>query len=187
MCLLVGRILCDTVHLEFRLTFCLKVTGSVGQYITKSLLASGKHKVSAITRADSTSKLPDGVIAKKVNYDDQSSLVEALKGQQVLIITLAVTAPPDTQSKLVEAAAAAKVPFVFPNEWGFDRDAEFEGVLGGMVARMKGIRDQISSLGVSWIAIVCGFWYEFSLAGSEYRYGFDFHNKKVIFFDYGTT
>ena len=162
-------------------------TGSIGSYITKSLLATGKHTVSALTRIDGTSKIPDGVIAKKVDYNNHSSLVEALKGQQVLIITLGVMAPPDTHSKLVEAAAAAKVPLVIPNNWGFDKDVTLDGPLGGMLAKMDQDRKLISSLGMTWIAFTCGFWYEFSLSGSEYRYGFDFANKKVTFFDDGET
>ena len=55
-----------------------------------------------------------------VDYNDPSSLSSALNGMDVLIITMAVTAPPDTQAKLIHAAANAKVPWVFPNEWGLD-------------------------------------------------------------------
>ena len=38
-----------------------------------------------------------------------------------------------------------------------------------------------------WIGVACGFWYEFSLAGTEARYGFDFNKKEVTFFDDGKT
>ncbi|CAF3802094.1 unnamed protein product [Adineta steineri] len=92
--------------------------GQVGKFIVDELLKIGKHKITAITREDSTSKMPPGVEVKKVNYDDPSSLVEALKGQEVLIITMAVTAPKEQQTKLIEAAAAANVPWVLPNEYG---------------------------------------------------------------------
>ena len=131
--------------------------------------------------------MPEGVITKKVNYDDQSSLVEALKGQEVLIITMGVMAPPDSQIKLIDAAATAGVSYILPNEWGFDGDMEVEGVLGGIKQRSQKAREHIESLGTSWIGLVCGFWYEFSLAGSEYRYGFDFSKKKLVFIDDGTT
>ncbi|CAF1274666.1 unnamed protein product [Adineta steineri] len=94
--------------------------GQVGKFIVDELLKIGKHKITAITREDSTSKMPPGVEVKKVNYDDPSSLVEALKGQEVLIITMAVTAPKEQQTKLIEAAAAANVPWVLPNEYGGD-------------------------------------------------------------------
>lgn len=48
--------------------------GSVGRYLVEELVKTGKHKVTAITRSDSTSKPPAGVEVKKVNYDDQDSL-----------------------------------------------------------------------------------------------------------------
>lgn len=35
--------------------------------------------------------------------------------------------------------------------------------------------------------MACGFWYEFSLGGTADRYGFDFQERSVTFFDDGTT
>ena len=152
------------------------------------MLKIGKHKITALTRADSTSKLPPGVEVKKVNYDDPSSLIEALKGQEALIITMAATAPPEQQTKLIEAAAAANVPWVLPNEFGGDPtevEMQKDNFLG---ERKTKYRDQIEKLGKSsWIGIVCNFWYEFSLGGGSSRYGFDFKNRTVTFFDDGNT
>lgn len=48
--------------------------GRVGKYIIEELVKTGKHKLSAITRADSMSKVPVGVEVKKVDYDDHASL-----------------------------------------------------------------------------------------------------------------
>jgi len=154
----------------------------------EELLKTTKHKVTAITRENSTSKLADGVLIKKVNYDNQSSLIEALQGQDALIITISVMAPPDEQTKLIEAAAAANVPWILPNEFGGDTlnlEMAKDTFLG--VAKAK-YRDHIEKLGKSsWIAITCGFWYEFSLAGGPYRYGFDFKNRTVTLFDEGNV
>lgn len=159
----------------------------MGKHITESLLAGGKHKITAITRADSTNKVPEGVSTKKVNYEDESSLVSALKGQEVLIITMGVMAPPDTQAKLINAAAKAGVTYILPNEWGFDHAIKLEGVLAGLEERSLKARQLIESHGMTWIGVTCGFWYEFSLAGSQWRYGFDFPNKTLVFFDDGTA
>lgn len=171
-----------------RTTNISQAGGQVGKYVAEELVATGKFNVTAITRADSTSSIPSGLTKVNVDYEDPSSLSSALEGMDVLIITLAVTVPRDTQSKLIKAAAAAKVPWVFPNEWGLDqRDSPFtkETIIGtGIVA----VRDEITSLGVSaWIAVVCGFWYEYSLSFSPVSYGFDFANKKVTFYDDGNT
>ena len=92
--------------------------GRSGGFITEALLKTGKHTVTAITRPDSSNKIPDGVHSiKKANYDDHSQLVEALKGQEVLIVTMSVFAPPESQFKLIDAAAEAGVKWVMPNEW----------------------------------------------------------------------
>jgi len=144
--------------------------------------------VTAITRANSSNKLPSGVKSVTVNYDDESSLVSALKGQQFLIITMSVMAPGDTQSKLVRAAAKAGVPYVMPNWYGGDfmNEELSQSTRLGLTARA--IVDEIQSLGVStWVMLACSFWYEFSLAGGEIRYGFDFHGKAVTFYDDGDT
>lgn len=105
----------------------------------------------------------------------------------MLIITMSVTAPPDQETALITAAASAGVKWIFPNEWGFDnanpallRDVAFVG------ERLAKHRKLIEDLGVSnWIAVTCGFWYEYSLAGTEWRYGFDFKEKRVTFYGDG--
>lgn len=152
------------------------------------MLKNGKHKITAITRETSTNKIPEGVNVKQVNYDDQSSLVEALKGQDALVITMGVTAPPDQQKKLIEAAAAANVPWVIPNEFGGDGLNEEAGKESLIGPPKKEIREYIEKLGKSsWIGIACGFWYEFSLGGGPDRYGFDLKNHTATFFDDGNT
>ena len=97
-------------------------------------------------------------------------------------------APPEQQTKLIEAAAAANVPWVLPNEFGFD-PTEVEMQKDNFFGEQKvKYRDQIEKLGKSsWIGIVCNFWYEFSLSGGSSRYGFDFKNRTVTFFDEGNT
>lgn len=162
--------------------------GQVGKFIVDELLKIGKHKITVITREDSISKIPSGVEVKRVNYNDPSTLVEALKGQDALIITMGVTAPPDQQTKLIDAAAAAKVPWILPNEFGGDPD-ELEMQKDSLIGEPKAkYREYIEKLGKSsWIGIVCSFWYEYSLAGSSARYGFDFQNRTVTFYDDGST
>jgi len=162
----------------------------VGKYMAEALVATGKHNVFALTRAESTSKIPSGVHSVPVNYDEHSSLVSALKDHKIqfLIITMSVMAPRDTQSKLITAAANAGVPYVMPNSYGSDYTNEKlgEDVKLGLAA--KAAVNEIEKLGVSkFIFLACSFWYEFSLAGGEVRYGFDFLDKHVTFYDDGNT
>ncbi|CAF9921760.1 MAG: hypothetical protein GOMPHAMPRED_002388 [Gomphillus americanus] len=164
--------------------------GRVGGPFARSLLETGKHTVTAITREDSTSgaKLPEGVHVVKVNYDNEESVVSALKGQEVLIITLSVQTPKDTQAKLISAAAKAGVPYLFHNAYGGDITAEQVNKDTGLAEAEAATRKQIEDLGVSkWIAFCCGFWYEWSLPMGTDLYGFDIKNREVIFFDDGET
>jgi hypothetical protein len=73
-----------------------------------------------VTRADSKSSLPAGLAKVAVDYSNHAQLVEALRGQDALVITMASTAPDgaDVQAQLFKAAAEAKVSWVLPSEWG---------------------------------------------------------------------
>lgn len=167
------------------------IGGHVGRFIAESLIERNKHRVTAITRTGSTNKVLSGVYyVKKVDYDDHGSLVQALEGQDVLIITMAVTAPPDSQKKLIDAAIEAGVSYVMPNEWGIDLSKIEAAKDTNLYDSLTSIRQYIEKAGAGktkWIVLSCGFWYEHSLAGTEARYGFDFDEKTVTFYDEGRT
>ncbi|KAF4983912.1 hypothetical protein FZEAL_789 [Fusarium zealandicum] len=164
--------------------------GSVGQYLAKALAETGKHQVTAITRVGSTSKIPSGINTVSVDYEDEDSVVAALKGQQFLAISMSVTAAPGTQEKIIKAAAKAGVPWIMPNCFGIDitnASLAKENLTGQSV--MPGIK-AIEETGVSsWVAMCCSYWYEFSVAQGPQWYGFDFSNnqKKITFYDDGMT
>jgi hypothetical protein len=88
--------------------------------MTEALLETGQHTVTAITRTFSSTKFPEGVIVKKVDYEQPATLVEALRGQDALIITLSGHTPKDTQAQLINAAGEAGVAWILPNEWSPD-------------------------------------------------------------------
>ncbi|TVY40871.1 Quinone oxidoreductase [Lachnellula subtilissima] len=161
--------------------------GNIGKYFAEELIKTGKHTVTALTRADSKSTVPEGVKIAQINYDDEDSLVSALKGQQFLVITMGVRAPADTQIKIVKAAAKAGVPYIMPNIFGYDITNE-KLAKEYLYSSASKICDDIKSLGVSsYVAMCCGFWYEWSLALGPAHFGFDFKDKKVTFFDDGKT
>ncbi|KAK4543266.1 hypothetical protein LTR36_005816 [Oleoguttula mirabilis] len=161
--------------------------GRIGGQIVEALVKQGKHKVTAITRPDSTSSMPAGLHdIKKADYSDHDSLVKALSGQDFLIITMGIMAAKDSQQKLVDAAKEAGIKYIMPNEWGMDvaqnEQLGNDTMLGpGHLA----MREYIEKAGLTWISMACGFWYEFSLSGAEMRYGFDFKEKKVTLFNDG--
>lgn len=100
---------------------------------------------------------------------------------------MAPTAPRDSHSKLVQAAAEAGVPYVMPNGYGGDIENVKLGeeTLLGPVAKAN--RDEIERLGMQWVTVCCGFWYDYSLAGGEARFGFDFDKRALTIYDDGNT
>ncbi|KAJ5805166.1 hypothetical protein N7474_011053 [Penicillium riverlandense] len=161
--------------------------GNIGSVLTEGLLNNGKHTITALTRADSQSKLPDGVIAKKVDYNDIPSLVEVLIGQDALIITLNGYTSKEVDKNLIHAAAEAGVKWIVPNEWAPDTANKELAADVFVFQPHEGIRQLIVDLGKSsYIALATGFWYEWSLAIPA-AYGLDFANRSMTFFDEGET
>jgi hypothetical protein len=152
--------------------------------MTKALVEGGKHTVTAITRHDSTNALPEGVIRKNIDYSKPETVVEALKGQDVLVIT----SPPSTEITLIDAAAKAGVQWVLPNAWGSDTSNEvlLEVVRGVPGFEKDKILAYLNEKGISHISVVTNFWYEWSLA-FQAGFGFDIPKKDVVLFDEGTV
>ena len=63
--------------------------------------------------------MPAGATVVKVDYDVEDSLVIALRGHQALIVTMNVDAGASGTFKIIEAAAKAKIEWIFPNEFGY--------------------------------------------------------------------
>jgi len=158
--------------------------------MAEALVATGKHTVTALTRPDSTSPIPAGVKSVTVDYANKESLVAALRGQDALIITIAVTTSSTVHSRLVEAAAAAGVPWILPNGWSIDSTGSIDPNLTQDVRsfELQPIqRAHISSLGVSsYISASTGFWYEWSVSLTA-GFGFDFSSRTATFYDDGKT
>lgn len=121
----------------------------------------------------------------KTDYS-HDSLVAALKGQDILIISLAVTAPRDLEAKIIEAAADAGVPWVIPNDWGYDLHTG--GTFGDDVLLGPARKAAVALLeqkGIKWTGIGGGFWYEYSLGAGDFSFGIDVAAKTVSLFDDG--
>jgi hypothetical protein len=158
-------------------------SGTIGSHIVSALLAKKIFTVTAISRSESKGTFPGGVKKESVNYDNPDTVVAALKGKHALIITMAVNAAKDTQAKLIRAAAEAGVQWIVPNEFGMynTEEAQKDTVGDGKIKD----RQLIESLGLSYIGMTCGFWYEHSLSSPE-LYGFDIAQRKATLFDDGT-
>lgn len=74
-----------------------------------------------------------------------------------------------------------------PNGYGGDIEniKLGEDTMLGPVAKAN--RDEIEKLGMQWITVCCGFWYDYSLAGGDARFGFDFDKRSLTLYDDGNT
>ncbi|KAI5465035.1 hypothetical protein BGZ63DRAFT_504226 [Mariannaea sp. PMI_226] len=159
-------------------------TGRIGGFFAKSLAETGKHTITALTREGSNGTVPEGVAAVNVDYDNEESLVEALKGQQFLIITLGARVPEDVHNKITAAAAKAGVPYVMPNSYGYpatedtiEENDHFGKTILGRASQIKGVSVPVQ--------LSCGYWYEWSLALGDFWFGINIRDRRVTFFDDG--
>ncbi|QIW98656.1 hypothetical protein AMS68_004174 [Peltaster fructicola] len=93
-------------------------TGALGAAVMSELVKAG-FQITALTRDASTAKVPAGVKAVTVNYDDLSSIRAALKGQDAIVSTLGSQGL-NQQELLVQAAIAEGVQRIIPSEFGSD-------------------------------------------------------------------
>jgi len=161
--------------------------GRIGKEIATALLKTGQHSVRALTRAGSTTSLPEGVEVAEIDYADESTIVSALKNIDFLVITLSTMVPAGTHSKLVRGAAAAGTKYVMPNSYGPDPANEdlMEKTLLGKASKADAA--EIQELGMRRVVLSCSFWYEWSLGCGPSAYGFDLEKRAVTFFDDGNT
>ncbi|PTB34953.1 uncharacterized protein TrAFT101_006359 [Trichoderma asperellum] len=161
--------------------------GQLGRHITQELLKTNRHTITALTRKGGASKFPDSVKIAFVDYDDEESIVSALKGHEFLIITLAYSAGSEIHNKIVQAAAKAKIPHIMPNIYTADvvLNNQAIGDETGMGPAFRPLLSEIERLGLKWTVLVTGLWYEFSLACPPDWFGFDINKREVTIFDDG--
>jgi len=159
--------------------------GHVGKFITQELLKTELHEITALTRHAGSYEAPLGVKKVYVDYNNKDSLVTALKDKDILVITLSVLAPQDTQLKLFEAAKEAGVKWIIPNSWGSDPTNRSLIVEQGLAPVHDVAVAQLTDLGLNYIWVTCGFWYEHSLVPFTWSFGFDYNDKSVNLYEDG--
>ena len=149
-------------HLMNEKLIYIEASGLVGSEIVKSLVEAGIFNVTALSRQDSSASFAPEVTVKRGDYGSSEFLESALQGQDVLIITLAVTTSPQVQSDLIKAAAKAGVPWILPNEYGQDGDNPELAKAVAILAGKGKYRKEIEELGrSSWIGIASNLWFDY--------------------------
>lgn len=133
-------------------------TGNLGKYVLKHLLSSSKQlNLTVLTRPGSSIRKDLPVAIKEVDYESHESLISALTGIDALVIVLNFESIPDTEYKLVEAAAVTGVKWIIPTEFGGDNaNEEIQNL--PINAMKTGVRERIEKLGMKWTGLITGPW-----------------------------
>jgi len=94
-------------------------SGNLGPAILKALLDSSKFNVTVLTRHESKATFPSAAKVVRVDYSSLQSLTSAFQGQDAIVSTLSALALSD-QTRMIDAAIAAKVQRFIPSEFGSD-------------------------------------------------------------------
>ncbi|KIW21623.1 hypothetical protein PV08_02203 [Exophiala spinifera] len=155
----------STPAIQGRRIAIIGASGQLGKPTVQALLGLGAHTVTAIQRLDATSTFPAAVEVKKGNLDDENFLAAALQGQDAVVLMPPLPQLIQIQEPAIRAAAKARVPYIFPSEFGPD---PFAGQLleeNELLVTKKRVRDLVEELGVSnWVSVVVGPWLEFGLS-----------------------
>lgn len=153
-------------------------SGQLGKPTLKALLSKGVHTITEIQRNESTSDFPSEVIVKRGSFEDESFLVDALQGQDVVVVIVPIPNM-DIGDRFIRAAAKARVPYILPTEFGVDTP-NFENE-HSMMAPKVARRRLIEELGVSsWIAVINSFWLDANVQTG--LWGIDVKGRKVELF-----
>ncbi|KAI8903353.1 hypothetical protein EDD86DRAFT_250446 [Gorgonomyces haynaldii] len=157
-------------------------TGNIGLHITNALLKHKNLTVVVLTRPDSLESKKDvfdgfkkeGAVIKTVDLKSEQSVIDALKGTEVLISAIAGDAG-DAEKLVITAAAKAGVKRYYPSEYGVN-DLHYKQIEHPIVNKKRAIRDFAVQAGLEVVVVYTGFFAEWALAPV---YGFDFEKKTV--------
>ena len=140
--------------------------GNIGSLVLKNLLASSlKYNITIVSRLDSKSTFPEdpSITIKAGSYASDSFLASAFSGIDAVVLALHFDAIPDTAIRLIKAAAAAGVKWIFPTEFGSDTGNEVMINVTPIHSLKVGIRNAIEELakdhqGLKWVGVVTNPW-----------------------------
>lgn len=143
--------------------------GNLGSLVLKNLIQSRKSfNIAVISRSGSKSAFPadPSITVKTGSYDSASFLESAFAGIDAAILTLNYNAVPDGEIRLIEAAAAAGVKWIFPAEFGSDTGNEVmvnAVPIHPIKVRVRGVIEDLSKKheGLKWVGLVTNPWFDF--------------------------
>ncbi|KAI9162723.1 MFS general substrate transporter [Paramyrothecium foliicola] len=156
-------------------------TGQLGTRILAALIATGRFKITVLTRNAATASCPDGVIVKEVDYSSIESLTDAIKGQDA-VIDSTYSYESEAPRRLIDAVIAAGVYRYIPPEFGSDPKSEAVQALPFFQRKTetaKYLQERLKNSYLTWTAVACG---PFLEALGDGGLGIDLRAKKIAMF-----
>jgi len=140
--------------------------GNLGPAIVQALL-NAKFNVTIVTRPQSKSKFPSGVLFRKVDYTSAKSLVEAFEGQDAVVSVIG-GAGIALQKSFVDAAVKAGVKRFIPSEFGLNTrslpDTGIAKLLAGKVETVNHLQAAAAANSdFSWTGLSTGLFFDWGL------------------------
>lgn len=138
---------------------------NIGRYILDALIADPAFSVTVLSRKSSKPHYPPSAKELRVADDlPQAELVEALRGQHVVICAVGFNAL-ETQYKVIDAAVEAGVKRFLPSEYGFDNADPLSIWLSPVFATKNEVAKYLDVKAqehpdFSWTAVATGIWLE---------------------------
>lgn len=146
-------------------------------------LAKAGFKTTVLTRSAAlVTDLPPGVDVKEADYNSKESLIQALKGQDALVSTVAMSAI-ENQKLMIDAAIEAGVKHFIPAEYTIatrDPKAQWIPIYSSVLDIEHYLMDREKQM--DWTVVQCGALIEFSL---DYPFVLDFDNATATLWDGG--
>jgi putative NADH-flavin reductase len=167
--------------------------GKLGPAILHALLSAGTFTVTILSRASSKSTYPPSVHVVRASDDlPEDELVEALRGQDAMIVTFAGSNS-ELQIRLADAAARAGVQRFIPADFGSCDSSSARALeLVPLYSAKQRVRQHLEQLAsgssqlpscMSWTSLVCGHFFDYGLKSGLLQ--FDIEARKVCIFDGG--
>ena len=134
--------------------------GNLGPSILSAFATDSRFMVSILARKSSESSFPSNILVHRVGEDyPEAELLEAFKGQQAIISTIA-TANSLQQKSIIDTAIKAGVKRFVPSEFGSDTlNEKAMAILPQYFAGKKATVDYLKTKekeGLTWSAFVTG-------------------------------
>ncbi|TEY61528.1 hypothetical protein BOTCAL_0167g00030 [Botryotinia calthae] len=161
--------------------------GNLGTLILSTFHADPNFNVSILSRKSSRSVFPAHLVVHRVSDEyPEDELLEALKGQDVVISTIAKTAAAVQQKAIIDAAVKAGVKCFVPSEFG--NDTRIKKAMKIVPQFLKTKVDTVEyskekeKEGLAWSAFVTGPFFELAV---KRVMGFDLKEHKAVIYNKG--